>query len=96
MKLIIKGAHYYDRESDEILVPHYSGEYDILDCTKHIRKKELKAIYDDKYVKSVIGNPIIFKGNKYYNAQYGPEHVGDWELLSDLSKLVFVEENFDF
>lgn len=96
-RLVIKGAYYYDNESDNILIPHYTGEFCIVDCDRYIRMKELKGNYDQSYIQEVKDNPIIFKGKEYYNAEWGPVDVSDeWDLLSDLSNLAHLEENFDW
>ena len=97
MKLVIKGAYYYNRETDEIIVPHYTGEYNIVDCDEYIQMNELKGIYDKSYIDGVRNRPIIFEEKQYYSAEYSPKYVDDyWELLSDLSELSFIEENFDW
>lgn len=96
MKLVIKGVFYYDRESDTILVPHFTGEYSVVDCDRYLTMDELKDRYDENYINQVKDNPMHFEGKDYYDAEYSPYDVGDWELLSDLSELSFMEENFDW
>lgn len=96
MKLVIKGAYYYDRNSNVILIPHFTGEYCIVDCDRYIIMSELQGIYDESYINQVKDNPIMFEGIEYYYAEYSPQHIEDWELLSDLSDLQHLEENFDF
>jgi hypothetical protein len=96
MKLVIKGAYYYDRESETILIPHFTGEYCAVDCTKYIKLDELKESYDESFVNEVKDDFVEFEGEKYYYAEYSPCHIEDWELLSDLSDLEHIEQNFDF
>ena len=96
MNLIVRGAYYYNSESDEILIPHYTGEFRIVDCDQYVTMKELKRSYDKKYIAQVIDSLIEYEGKKYYNAEYSPRDVGDWELLSDLSELSHIEESYDF
>jgi len=97
MKLVIKGAYYYDRESDAILIPHFTGEYFRVDCTRYIRMKELKENHDQSYINSVKDKSIKFEEKKYYDDEYSLVGVNkDWELLSDLSNLMHVEEEFNF
>ncbi len=96
MKLVIKGAYYYDKDSDTILIPHYTGEYAIVDCDGFMTMEDLKDIYDESYVDKVKDTSIEYDGTKYYDAEYNPRDVGDWELLSDLSKLEHQEESYDF
>ena len=95
-RLVIKGAFYYDKENDVILIPHFTGEYGIVDCYRLFRMEELKQRYNDDYINKVKDNPIEFDGNKYYDGEYSPKDVGDWELLSDLSNLEHIEESYDF
>jgi len=96
VKLVIKGAYYYDRDDDTLLVPHYTGEFCIVDCNKYVRMEELKDIYDENYINQVKEYPTEFEGNKYYDAKYSPRTVGGWELLSDLSELGHIENDYDF
>ena len=96
-KLVIAGAFYYDEEDDMIIVPHYTGEYSIVDCDRYVNMKILKEMYNDRYIKQVKDNPIELRDKKYYDAEYSPISIRDtWELLSDLSKLRHQEENYDF
>lgn len=95
-KLVIAGAFYYDEEDDIILIPHYTGEYSIVDCDRYVTMSNLKERYDKSYIKNVKDNPIELRGKKYYDAEYSPQTVEDWELLSDLSKLRHQEENYNF
>lgn len=95
-KLVIAGAFYYDRSSDTILVPHYTGEYVTVDCSEYVTMDELKNNYDDSYIKDVKDKRIEFEGKQYYSAEWSPFHVGNWELLSDLTKLRFNEDNRSF
>lgn len=96
MKLVIKGAYYYDKDSDIILVPHFTGEFRIVDCDIFMTMEDLKDSYDESYINDVKDNPIEYDGKNYYNAEYSPQSVDEWELLSDLSELAHLEENFDF
>ena len=96
MNTIIAGAYYYDIESDTILVPHYSGSFRMVDCTQYKKLKELENKYDEDYIKSIKDDFIEYAGEKYYNAEYSPWNVGEWELLSDISELRHIEEDYDF
>jgi len=96
MKTVIKGAYYYDRDSDTILMPHYTGEFSIVDCNSFEKLEELENTYNEDYIKEAKESPIEYEGKNYYSTEYSPYHVGDWELLSDISELSFIEENFDF
>ena len=97
IKLVIKGAYYYDRKNDVILVPHFTGEYFIVDCTEYSTIENLKGRYNDDFINNVLKtNPIKFEGKKYYEAEYSPFNINDWELLSDLSELNHIENDFDF
>jgi hypothetical protein len=41
-------------------------------------------------------NFVRYNDKKYFYAEYSPNNVGDWELLSDLSELGHIEKDFDF
>ena len=96
MKFVVAGAYYYDRADETIISPHYTGEFFMVDCDEYVRMEELKGRYDESYINQVKDNPIEFEGEKYYDAEYNPFNVGDWELISDLSELRHLEENFDW
>ena len=96
MKLVIKGAYYYDRKSETILIPHFTGEFRIVDCSRLEKMEDLKDRYDDTYIDQVKDSPTEFEGEKYYDAEYSPQTIGDWELLSDLSNLEHLEENYNW
>jgi hypothetical protein len=96
ISLVIRGAYYYNKDGDNILVPHYTGEYVTVDCDEFARKDEIKSRYDNQYIKNNKDNYIEYDDNKYYYAEYSPFNVGDWELLSDVSQLEHFEEDFDF
>ena len=87
MKTVIKGAYYYDRESETILIPHFTGEYYMVDCSQFVKMDELKKIYDESYINQVKNDPIEFEGEKYYNAEYSLWTIGEWELINDLSDI---------
>ena len=95
--LVIKGAFYYDNDSDTILMPHYTGEFSVVDCDEYIKMEELKETYDESYIENNKDNFIDYEGQKYYFAEYSPRSVTDeWDLLSDLSELSHFEEDYDF
>ena len=95
MRLIIKGAYYFD--GDSILQAHYTGEFHTVDCTQYVKEKELKEKYPDSFIAENKDNYIEKDGIKYCYAEYSPFAVTDeWELLSDLSELEHIEKDFDF
>ena len=97
MKLVIAGAYYYDRNNEVILIPHYTGEYYVVDCYRYMKMEEMKEMYSENYIKDVLDYPIEFERELFYDAEYSPQYVNDsWELLSDLSDLKHLEENFSF
>ena len=51
MKTVIKGA-VYKREND-LVIPHYTGECWMVDCDNYVTMEELKADYDEDYIKEV-------------------------------------------
>jgi hypothetical protein len=82
MKTVIKGA-VYKREND-LVIPHQTGEFSIVDCDNYVTMEELKADYDEEYIKEVEDNYIEYRGVKYYYTEWSPEHVtDDWYLLSE-------------
>ena len=82
MKTVIAGA-VYKREND-LVIPHQTGEFSIVDCDNYVTMEELKADYDEEYIKEVEDNYIEYRGVKYYYAEWSPEHVtDDWYLLSE-------------
>lgn len=90
MKLVIKGAQYLVQ--GEILVPHYTGEYSEVDCTRYLTKKDFLETYEKKYFKEWKDDFIEHEGVKYYYAEYSPYYIDEgWELLSDLSELSYQE-----
>ena len=97
MRTVIKGAYYYDREGNTLLVPHYTGNFSVVDCDSFNKMEDLTARYDQSYIDSVKDSPIEFEGENYYSTEWGPFNIDDdWELLSDISELYFMEENFAF
>lgn len=96
MKLTIKGAYYYNREEETVLMPHFTGEFSIVDCTQFEKMNYLKDNYAENWIQENKDYFIEFEGEKYYYAEFAPHSVGDWELLSDLSDLEHIEENYDF
>jgi len=92
-KLVIAGAVYYSDSLDALLIPHFTGEYWMVDCTRYLKKKELKDRCPDYWFKENKENYIEFEGERYYYAEYSPIHTDDLNLLSDLSELKFYEEN---
>ena len=96
MNLVVKGAYYYDRESETILVPHFTGDFFYVDCTEYEKMESLKGRYDKGWIKENKDDFIEYEGEKYYYAEYSPRCVEDWKLLSDVSELEHTEENFDF
>lgn len=92
MKTVIAGA-VYKREND-LVIPHQTGEFSIVDCDNYVTIEELKEDYDEEYIKEVEDNYIEYEGVKYYYAEWSPEYVtDDWELLSDISELRLTEIN---
>ena len=91
--LVIKGAYYYDKSADTVLIPHYTGEFYMVDCDRYMIVSELTDVYDEKWIEDNKENNVEYKGTTYYYAEYSPWNITekDWELLSDLSELNHVE-----
>lgn len=95
--LVIKGAYYFDRVNGTILVPHFTGDFWIVDCDLYVKMERLQEMYDDGYIDDARNYSIEFEGKKYYPAGHSAYSVDkNWELLSDLSKLEHFEEDYDF
>lgn len=95
MTLVIKGAVYFDGE--EILIPHFTGEYQIVDCDRFCKLEELENYgYNEKWLHDNEDNYITYNNEKYYFAEYSPYNVEDWLLLSDLSELEHVNDTYEF
>ena len=94
-QLVIKGAYY--QAGDEILVPHFTGEYFIVDCNRFMQKREWKETFSKQFRDENKDNFVEVDGTKYYYAEYSPMNINDdWVLLSDLSDIEHIEEKFDF
>jgi len=95
--LVIAGAYYYDRKNNMILIPHYTGEFQMVDCSRWMTIENLKESYQEDYIESVKNLFVEYEGVKYYEAEYYPYSTSnEWELLSDLSNLIHIEESYDF
>ena len=94
-KLVIKGAIYQD--GDTILMPHFTGEYGMVDCTRYYTKEEMEETYGETFIKDNKDNYVDVDDVRYYYAEYGPCTVDDdWDLVSDLSDLEHTEDSFNF
>src|SRR6056297_306400 len=96
LQMIIRGAYYYDKDLDYILVPHFTGKFSIVDCTRYIPYQEFKDSYYKSFIEKNKEDYIEFNGSKYYYGEYEPFTVKNWKTLSDLSELEHLEEKFDF
>jgi hypothetical protein len=97
MSLVIAGAFYLDE--DTVLVPHYTGDFAAVDCHTYETEKDIRDKYSERYVRDFIhdGQSVTVQGETYYLTEWGPFHVTeDWELLSDLSELKFIEFETQF
>lgn len=93
--LIIKGGIYTN--GDMLLKPHYSGYFFMVDCTEYKTKKYIKADYDKKTAKQILAEePLIYEGVKYWECEYRPHGTEKMELLSDVSDLEIINDEYDF
>lgn len=85
--LVIAGAQYL--VGDEVLVPHYTGDYCTVDCNRFVTEEGLEDLgYSEEFVADAKENAIEHEGVSYYPAEYSPYNIdGDWELISDLSEV---------
>lgn len=97
LRLFIKGAIYLSADGTELLTPRFTGEYAVVDCTRYLTKDEILSNYEEDFFNENKDNYIEYEGNKYYYAEYSPYHTQNiGELLSDLSELQHVEEEYNF
>ena len=96
MTTVIQGAYYYNESSDTILCPHFTGEFYVVDCTEYITEDEMKEKYDDAFIEEHKDDYREIDGERYYYAEYSPNNVGEWELLSDISGIHFSEDSYEF
>ncbi len=94
--LIIKGAIY--KCGDTLLQPHFTGHFFLVDCTEFKTKKQIKEDYDKQTAKDMLSNSYLTDGGvKYYECQSSPWNcTDDFELLSDLSELEFINDEDEF
>ena len=99
-KLLIRGAYYYSEADDAVYVPHFTGEYWLCDCDRYYNAKDFIDQYGkDKFVElNESGDMVIVHvdDEPYYSAESGPIETGDFELLSDLSELEYIEQGDRF
>lgn len=95
-KNIIKGAIYFN--GDCLLRPHFSGNFFMVDCTQYLKKEEIKDNYSKEFYKECIKSNLVltYEGVNYYECEYSPYHVDNFELLSDISGLEFLDEETEF
>ncbi len=92
-KLVIKGALY--QNGDMLVIPHFTGEFSIVDCDRYLQKSEIKSDYSKEFYKEATGkyaNYIEHEGIKYYACEFDCYTTNNFELLSDLSGLQFTGE----
>lgn len=97
MSLVIAGAFYLC--GDTVLVPHYTGDWSIVDCHTYETEKDVRDQYGPELARDFIeyGQSVTVRGEQYYLTEWGPFHVTDeWGLLSDLSELKFIEFETQF
>jgi hypothetical protein len=96
-KTIIKGAIYTD--GDELLRPHYSGDFHTVDCTEYKTAKEIRENYSEESFKKFVNEDafyLTYNEEKYYQCEYSPFHTENFELLSDISELEFYDNETSF
>ena len=93
--LIIKGGIYTN--GDMLLKPHFSGYFFMVDCTEYKTKKDIKSEYDKETAKDFLSEePFTYEGVKYWECEYSPHGTEKMELLSDVSKLEIINDEYDF
>lgn len=94
--LIIKGAIYKD--GDELVRPHYTGEYYMVDCTEYKTIENIVKEYDIDFAKNVVNSkePLLHDDVEYYECEYSPHITEGFELLSDIYELCFYDHETSF
>lgn len=89
LPLIIKGAFYFDGET--ILVPHFTGEFSIVDCTEWQTEEYIRNAYSERNAQEFVENGCRYThdGIDYFECESSPYNTEGLELLSDLSDLEF-------
>ncbi len=71
-----------------IIVPHYTGEYFIVDCDRYKILPEIMEMYDDRFIKENKDNNVEYDGETYFYAEYSPMTVDEhWDKNTLLSYL---------
>lgn len=97
MKTIIKGAIYTN--GSELLRAHFSGNFSIVDCTEYKTSKQIKDEYSKETAAKFCNRNsfyLTYEGKKYFECEYSPFCTDDFELLSDISKIEFYDEETEF
>lgn len=95
MKTIIKGAIYKD--GDELLRPHFTGEFWMVDCTEYKTKENILEDYDADFANKCLENTMLtYDDVTYYECEYSPHHTENFELLSDITAIEFYDDETDF
>ena len=97
MKTIIKGAIYTN--GDELLRPHYSGSFSVVDCTEYKTAEQIKSEYSNEHFEEFTSDDALYltyKGVKYYKCEYSPFNTDGLELLSEVDKLEFYDYETEF
>jgi hypothetical protein len=96
MKTIIKGMLY--KAGDRVVRPHFSGEYYMVDCTEYLTKEQIEIDFgsagDEFFGED--GFNIRCEGVDYWEAESGPYHTEDFDLLSDLSHVDHYDDETNF
>jgi hypothetical protein len=93
--LVIKGVFYYDTKGNEVLVPHMTGDFQIVDCDVY---KKMENIDTDNYPAGHFDDveTVTVDGETYYQCDYEVTDVDDWVVLSDVGNLQHFEESREF
>lgn len=84
LRRINKGERYFNGE--EILIPHYTGDFSVVDCDRFVTEEGLEEIgYSERFIAEAKEEPYIeHEGVKYYPAEYEAYNIEEsWELLRE-------------
>ena len=93
--VIIKGAIYKD--GDELVRPHYTGVFWMVDCTEYKTRENIIAEYDEADGNNFLSNePLLHDDIEYFECEYSPHNTEGFELLSDICDLDFYDYDTKF
>ena len=95
MNLIFKWLIY--TKGDNLLRPHFSWNFHIVDCTEYKKEEEIRELYSEEITNTFLEwLSLEYEGETYYECEYSPIHTEWMELLSDISDIEYYDEETSF